>query len=72
MFFHRIGNLRVDSDKTQKDIADYLHMHLQVYRRYEKGEREIPVWAVIKLAEYYNTTTDYVLGLTDDPSIPHA
>ena len=72
MFFHRIGDLRIDSDKTQKDIADYLHMHLQVYRRYEKGDREVPVWAVIKLAEYYNTTTDYVLGLTDDPSTPHA
>ena len=72
MFFRRIGDLRIDKDKTQKDIADYLHMHLQVYRRYEKGSREIPVWAVIKLAEYYKTTTDYILGLTDDPSVPHA
>lgn len=72
MFFRRIGDLRTDNDKTQKDIADYLHMHLQVYRRYEKGTREIPVWAVIKLAEYYKTTTDYILGLTDDPSVPHA
>ena len=72
MFFRRIGDLRIDKDKTQKDIADYLHMHLQVYRRYEKGDREIPVWAVIKLAEYYKTTTDYILGLTDDPSVPRA
>ena len=72
MFFRRIGDLRSDKDKTQKDVAEYLHMHLQVYRRYEKGDREIPVWAVIKLAEYYKTTTDYILGLTDDPSVPRA
>jgi len=72
MYFRRIGDLRTDSDKTQKAIADYLHMNLEVYRRYEKGMREIPVWAVIKLAEYYKTTTDYILGLTDDPAPPHA
>ena len=72
MYFRRIGDLRVDSDKTQKAIADYLHMNLEVYRRYEKGMREIPVWAVIKLAEYYKTTTDYILGLTDDPAPPRA
>ena len=72
MYFRRIGDLRTDSDKTQKAIADYLHMNLEVYRRYEKGMREIPVWAVIKLAEYYKTTTDYILGLTDDPAPPRA
>ena len=72
MFFRRIADLRVDHDKTQKDVADFLHRHLQVYRRYEKGTREIPVWAVIQLAQYYKTTTDYILGLTDDPSIPHS
>ena len=71
MFFRRIADLRVDHDKTQKDVADFLHMHLQVYRRYEKGTRESPVWAVIQLAQYYKTTTDYILGLTDDPSVPH-
>lgn len=72
MFFRRIGDLRTDKDKTQRDIAEYLHMNLEVYRRYEKGDREIPVWAVIKLAEYYGTTTDYILGLTDDPALPRA
>ena len=40
-------------------------MHLEVYRRYEKGIREIPVWAVVKLADFYNTSTDYILGRTD-------
>ena len=72
MFFRRIGDLRIDHDKTQQAIADYLHMNLQVYRRYEKGTREIPVWAVIQLADYYKTTTDYILGRTDDPAPPNA
>lgn len=66
MEFRRIEDLRVDNDMTQKQVAEYLHMHLQVYRRYEKGTREIPVWAVIKLAELYQCSTDYLLGLTDE------
>ncbi len=41
-------------------------MHPEVYRRYEAGIREIPVWAVIKLAELYHVSTDYILGLTDE------
>lgn len=44
----------------------------EVYRRYEKGIREIPVWALIKLAQFYETSTDYILGLTDNPSKPRA
>ena len=44
------------------------NMHRSVYRRYESGEREIPVWALIKLADYYRVSTDYLLGLTDDPA----
>ena len=65
MHFQRIEDLRVDSDKTQIEVAEYLNMHRAVYRRYEKGEREIPVWAVIKLAKFYQTSTDYILGLTN-------
>lgn len=72
MFFRRIGELRIDHDKTQREVANYLYMNLEVYRRYEKGTREIPVWAVIKLADYYKTTTDYILERTDDPASPHA
>ena len=72
MYFRRIYELRVDHDKTQRFIAEMLEMNLQVYRRYEKGDRDIPLWALIKLAEYYNTSTDYLLGLTNDPSKPHA
>ena len=64
----RLRDLREDNDKTQQQIADMLNMHRSVYRRYESGEREIAVWAVIKLADYYRVSTDYLLGLTDDPA----
>ena len=66
MFFQRLADLRIDSDKTQQEIADLLECKCEVYRRYEKGIHEIPVWAVIKLAEYYHASTDYILGLTDE------
>ena len=72
MFFQRIEDLRIDHDKTQQEIADVLSCKREVYRRYEKGIREIPTWAVIALADYYQTSTDYLLGRTDDPSPPHA
>ena len=72
MYFRRISDLRVDHDLTQRKVADYLNMNLEVYRRYEKGLREIPVWALVKLAELYHTSTDYLLGRTDNPSPPRA
>ncbi|MCI9431543.1 MAG: helix-turn-helix domain-containing protein [Oscillospiraceae bacterium] len=65
MKFSRIRDLREDHDKTQKDIAEYLIMKRGVYQRYESGRREIPAWALIKLADYYQTSTDYILGRTD-------
>ncbi len=65
MVFQRLEDLRVDADKTQQEIADFLNCKREVYRRYEKGIHEIPVWALMKLAEYYGTTTDYILGRTD-------
>ena len=60
--YRRIRDLREDRDKTQKDIAEMLNMQLTVYRRYETGEREIPLWAAIKLADYYGVTLDYLVG----------
>ena len=65
MRFQRLEDLRTDADKTQEEIAEVLNCQREVYRRYEKGIHEIPVWAVIKLAEYYQVSTDYILGLTD-------
>ena len=65
MVYRRIRDLREDSDKTQEDIAQYLVMKRGVYQRYESGSREIPVWALVKLADLYNTSTDYILGRTN-------
>ena len=66
MFFPRIRNVREDHDRTQQQIAELLHMQRSVYRRYESGEREIPVWALIRLSEYYQVSTDYLLGLSEE------
>ena len=68
MFFQRLEDLRTDQDKTQEEIANILGCKREVYRRYEKGTHEIPVWAVIKLSDYYKTSVDYILGLTDNPA----
>ena len=65
MFFRRLEDLRSDHDLKIKEVAEYLQTHPNVYSRYEKGEREIPVWAVLKLADLYQTSTDYILGRTD-------
>ena len=65
MEIKRMRDLREDSDQTQKAIADVLNMHRSVYRRYESGERETPAWVIVKLADYYKVSTDYLLGRTD-------
>lgn len=59
--YKRVRDLREDNDKTQKQIAEYLNMQLTVYQRYERGERELPLWAAIKLARYYKVTLDYLV-----------
>ena len=69
MEIKRIRDLREDNDKTQQQIAEVLNMHRSVYRRYENGERETPAWVIVKLAEYYHVSTDYLLGLSDDPRV---
>lgn len=65
MFFKRLYDLRIDNDMTQQDVADYLTCNRQVYARYERGIREIPVSMLIKLAKLYNVSTDYILGLDE-------
>ncbi len=60
-----IRDLREDSDKTQKEVADYLGTTQQVYSRYEKGENEMPVRHIISLCKYYNVSADYILGLSE-------
>jgi transcriptional regulator with XRE-family HTH domain len=64
--FVRIRNLREDNDKTQKEIAEYLFCDQSLYSKYERGIRDVPVEIIIKLAKLYQTSTDYILGLTDN------
>ena len=67
MYLKRVYDLREDRDLTQKKIAEYLGIHPNVYRRYEKGVREFPLELIVKLADYYHVSTDYLLGRTDRP-----
>ena len=64
--FHRLKDLREDNDKFQKDVAEILRISQQYYSEYELGNRTIPTELLIKLAIYYNTSLDYIVGLTDD------
>ena len=62
----RLKALREDLDIKQKTIADYLHIKQNTYSQYENGQRQIPIDVLIALAKYYNTSTDYILGLTNE------
>lgn len=63
---NRLKDLRNDKDLKQKDLAVYLNCTQVAYSRYELGQRDIPTEVLVALAKFYNTTTDYILGLTDD------
>ena len=63
--YRRIRDLREDHDLFQKDIAAYLQCSQVSYSHYELGKRDIPTDVLIKLASFYHTSTDYLLGLTD-------
>ncbi|MBQ8931960.1 MAG: helix-turn-helix transcriptional regulator [Ruminiclostridium sp.] len=63
--YKRIRDLREDNDKTQKEISEYLFCDQSLYSKYERGIREVPISIIVKLAKYYNTSTDYILNLTD-------
>ena len=65
--YEHIRSLREDRDLSQKEIAAILGMSQTGYSKYETGENDIPTQILIKLAEYYNTTTYYLLGRTDEP-----
>ena len=64
----RLRDLRKDHDKTQQNIADVLGTSQTMYARYERGANELPVRHLIKLAEYYHVSTDYLLGRSNDPT----
>ena len=61
----RIKDLREDSNLTQKDVAEYLHVRQNTYSQYENEQRQLPISALIALARFYKTSTDYILELTD-------
>ena len=65
--YRRIRDLREDSDLTQTAVAHELHCSQQVYSNYELGQRMIPPDVLITLAQFYGTSVDYLLELTDDP-----
>lgn len=66
MQYNRIRELREDKDLLQKDIANILNCSQVAYSRYELGMRDIPTDVLITLAKFHNTSTDYILGLTNE------
>lgn len=62
--------MREDNDMTQSEIAKLLYISQQQYSLYEKGYRDIPTAALIKLADFYRTSTDFLLGRTNNPAPP--
>lgn len=65
MYLRRLEDLRLDHDMTQAEIANYLGCQREVYRRYEKGTRQIAVDFLIRLSDLYCVSVDYLVGLTD-------
>jgi len=63
----RIRDCREDRDLTQQQIADFLHCDQSLYSKYERGERDVPLHIIARLADYYNTSIDYLVGRTDNP-----
>ena len=70
MKFQRIQDLRVDSDLSQRQLGEILHISQRSYSHYETGSRGIPIEMLIRLADYYDTTIDYLVGRTTDNKAP--
>ena len=65
MYLKSLEDLRIDHDLSQQAVADILFCQREVYRRYEKGERELPLSYAVKLAEFYRVSLDYLVGRSD-------
>lgn len=65
-YYRRIRDLREDHDLSQQQVADHLGIKQPQYYLYESGKRDIPTDLLIRLAALYNTTTDYILGITEE------
>ncbi|MCM1256944.1 MAG: helix-turn-helix domain-containing protein [Roseburia sp.] len=68
MVYERIRDLRTDYNYTQTQLAEYLHVSQRAYSSYENGKRGIPLEILSKLADFYCTSTDYLLNRTDQPN----
>lgn len=66
-YYSRLRDLREDMDLTQDQLVKKLGMHKTTYTNYEQGKREPPFELIIKLAELYDVSIDYIAGLTDNP-----
>ena len=64
-FLDRLRGLREDNDLTQSQVAAFLGTSQTMYARYERGANELPLRHLVKLAEYYHVSTDYLLGLSN-------
>lgn len=62
----RLKELREDRDIRQQTLAEYLHIRQNTYSQYENGQRQLPLAQLVQLAQFYGTSTDYLLGLTDE------
>lgn len=69
IYYKRLRELREDHDKTQSEIAEILETTYQYYSAYERGIRDIPFQRVIRLAQYYHVSLDYIAELTNNPSL---
>lgn len=65
MVYTRIKDLRIDSDLTQAQLSNMLHISQRAYSHYENGTRDIPTDILIRLAEHYNVSIDFLLNRTD-------
>lgn len=66
--YQRIRDLREDNDMKQREVAAYLNCSQQVYSNYELGQRDIPTDILIRLSRLYKVSTDYILGITNNPA----
>ena len=66
MKFQRIQDLRIDADMSQRELSAILHISQRSYSHYETGSRNIPIEMLIRLANYYEISLDYLVGRTDN------
>ncbi|MDE5965059.1 MAG: helix-turn-helix domain-containing protein [Eubacterium sp.] len=67
--YQRIRNLREDNDLKQRELAEILNCSQRIYSNYERGDVDLPTEILIKLADYYDVSTDFILGRTNNPNM---